>query len=51
MDGGEAAPEGDDAGVSAVGGAGGDANGEDAVVGGFKMPEMLPVPVRKQIRQ
>ncbi|KAK6773190.1 hypothetical protein RDI58_028428 [Solanum bulbocastanum] len=39
MDGGEAAPEGDDDGVSAVGGAGGDANGEsdgeDAVVGGF----------------
>ncbi|KAG5573327.1 hypothetical protein H5410_063093 [Solanum commersonii] len=39
MDGGEAAPEGDDDGVSAAGGAGGDANGEsdgeDAVVGGF----------------
>ncbi|KAG5573329.1 hypothetical protein H5410_063095, partial [Solanum commersonii] len=35
MDGGEAAPEGDDAGVSTVGGAGGDADGEDAVVGAF----------------
>ncbi|KAK6773186.1 hypothetical protein RDI58_028424 [Solanum bulbocastanum] len=35
IDGGEAAPEGDDDGVSAVGGAGGDANGEDAVVGAF----------------
>uniref|UniRef100_M1BI96 Arabinogalactan-protein n=1 Tax=Solanum tuberosum TaxID=4113 RepID=M1BI96_SOLTU len=36
IDGGEAAPEGDDAGVSEVGGAGGDANGEsDAVVGAF----------------
>ncbi|KAK6773188.1 hypothetical protein RDI58_028426 [Solanum bulbocastanum] len=39
IDGGEAAPEGDDAGVSEVGGAGGDVNGEsdgeDAVVGAF----------------